>query len=95
MTEDVPLDELAVSDPFASSGNAMPFRDESAVQIYQVEAAAKESQLNDLPSTGQPSSPPSEVASQDLNPESQATMDTSHDPQDTRSVEWIKLLAIA
>ena len=60
-----------------------------------MEAPAIKLELNDLLSTAQPSSPPSEVATQGLNPEPQAKMDTSHDPQDTRSVERSKLLAIA
>ena len=83
MTEEVPLYELAVSDPFASSGNATPSRDESAGKISQIEAASVESELNDFPSTGQPCSHSPEVTSQDLIPEPHATMDTSHISQDT------------
>ena len=52
-----------------------------------MEATAIESELNDLPSTGQPSSHPPEMTSQDSNPEPQATVDTSLNPQDTQSVE--------
>ena len=48
INEEVPIDEFAVSDGFALSGNATPLRDEYARWISQMEAAAKESELNDL-----------------------------------------------
>ena len=73
MAVEVPHNDSVVSDALTLSVRAKPLRDEPIAEITEMHAVAIESALNALSTVEQPSSPLSEVATLNLDPESQTT----------------------